>query len=81
MGRYFFHLVDGPMSAPDEEGVELDGPDSVRETALTGARSVISHDAREGVIDLTCRIEVTDAEGQVVFVLPFAEAVQVKNTS
>jgi hypothetical protein len=77
MARYFFHLRGGATPVPDDEGIELDGPDSVRRTALTGARSIISEDARAGFVDLTARIEVSDTTGRIVLVLPFTEAVRV----
>lgn|GEM_PF-3819425 len=42
------------------------------------ARALIAADARTGKIDFDQRIEVEDADGSIVHVLPLARAVVVK---
>ena len=78
MPRYFFHLIEGDHRVPDEEGATLDGPEAARRFALTGAQSIISEGAKQGLIDLDGRMEVTDGTGEPVLEVRFDEAVRFK---
>jgi hypothetical protein len=72
--RYYFHLRDRRDLLRDREGVELAGLDAVRTTALTAARDTLSHEVKDGRVDLRCAIEVEDAAGALVHRLPFINA-------
>jgi hypothetical protein len=76
MPRYYFHLCERTGSLPDHEGEEIANLDAARDIALKNARALIAADARHGVVDLTQRIEVRTAAGEVVHVLSFRDAVQ-----
>ena len=75
--RYYFHVRESGGGAVDEEGLELDGAADARSTAITGARSIIASEALAGRLMLDGSIEVDDANGARVLVLPFREAVSV----
>jgi hypothetical protein len=77
MSLFFFHLRDGTDTLIDEEGAELDSAEEARESAMMHARSIISHEALQGRINLNQRIEVLDEAGALIFSLGFADAVQV----
>ena len=70
LARYFFHLRDGSDILLDPEGIELTDIGAVRKKALEAARDTLSHDMKDGFLDLKYRIEVEDAEGSVVYSLP-----------
>ena len=71
MPRYYFHIRDGSSFRPDEEGVELAGPEDIRREAREAARA-FARDT-EGNADGQS-FEVSDASGQLVLVYPFKEA-------
>jgi hypothetical protein len=75
MAQYFFHLHNGHDVLLDSEGMELEGLEAVATQALKEARSLISHDALEGHINLHQRIEVEAPVGTVVHRLNFADAI------
>ena len=77
MARYFFHLRDGSDILLDPEGIELADIEAVRKKALEAARDTLSHDMKDGLLNLKYRIEVENAEGSVVYSLPLSEAFQV----
>ena len=77
MPRYFFHLRDGTDTLIDAEGADLGNLDEARIAAFANARNIISHDALDGRIDLTQRIEVFDEAGTFVCSVKFADAVDV----
>ena len=77
MARYFFHLRDGRDETLDQEGVEFSDMDAVREAALVGARDLIAGDAQQGVIDFRFRLEAENEAGEIVYSLPFRQAVRV----
>ena len=77
MARYFFHLRDGTDVALDEEGQELGNLEAAKAGALVAARDSLSHDIRDGVVDLRLRIDVEDDAGRVIHSLPFGDAYQV----
>ena len=77
MERYFYHINNGNGYTRDEEGQELPHDRSVREIALLSVRSLIGDELKNGTIDLTGRIEVTDADGACVLQLPFTNAVEI----
>lgn len=77
MPRYFFHLRDGVDRLLDPDGRDLPSLEAVEAVTLDEARGVISHDALEGRIKLTYRIDVEDAEGHQVHRLEFEDAVDV----
>jgi hypothetical protein len=79
MAQYFFHLHNGHDVLLDSEGMELDGLAAVTAQALKEARSLISHDALEGRINLHQFIEVESPVGAVVHRLEFGDAVEVAN--
>jgi hypothetical protein len=77
MAQYFFHLHNGHDILLDSEGMELDGLVEVVAQALKEARSLISHDALDGHINLHQRIEVEAPVGTVVHRLNFSDAVHI----
>jgi hypothetical protein len=76
MARYFFHLRDRSGRTEDQLGREIADLDDARGRAIKAARAIIRADVDGGIIDLTARIEVTDATGNIVLMCPFHEAVQ-----
>jgi len=74
---YYFHLLDGADILLDPEGLDLEGIKAVERIALKEARTLISHEALSGAIDMDQRIEVRDPSGAVVHLLEFADAVSV----
>jgi len=78
MARFFFHLRDSTGYLEDEEGEDLQDLDAVRVSARDAARSIISEESKQGLIDLRTSIEVTDEAGTTVLELPFSEAVDVR---
>ena len=76
MPRYFLHLRDGTDEILDPEGVEMPA-EAVNGAALIAARDCIAGDVKSGRLDLHCRIDVHDENGEIVHSLPFADAVEV----
>ena len=76
MARYFFHLQDRSGRTEDQLGREIADLDEARRRAIKAARAIIRADVDGGIIDLTGRIEVTDAGGESVLTVPFDEAVE-----
>ena len=74
MARYFFHLRDGSDQLLDPEGVELPDLSAVEKRALVAARDMLSDEMKAGTLDLRYRIEVEDAEGNLLHSLPLEEA-------
>ena len=74
MALYFFHLRDGNDVVLDPDGTELPDDTAIAECAMRNARDILSHDIREGRIDLRFRIDAEDEDGNVVHSLPFSEA-------
>lgn len=75
MPTYFFKAHDRFGAAPDLNGLELPDLAAVHRQAVAGARSLICDDIRQGILDLSGAIEVTDEEGETVLLLRFDEVV------
>lgn len=74
MSRYFLHVYNREIIAPDEEGIELDGVATARGQAISGIRSIIAEEALNGVIDLGGHVDIANADGETLLVVPFREA-------
>jgi hypothetical protein len=72
------HICNGTGFLEDEEGVELADEGVARDTAVRNARDVMAGDLRKGEMDLTSFIEVEDENHKLLFILTFADAVQIK---
>ena len=81
MPRYFFHVRNGIGDAEDEEGRELPSVEAARREAIKGARSIISDEVKQGLIDLRGEITVTDEDGAALIRLGFEEAVELRRES
>ena len=77
MERYFFDLSECGTTLLDEEGVVLDDLDAAHDQAVLAARDVMCGEVRFGRLCLGCSIDVRDAGGRQVLVLPFRDAVAV----
>lgn len=77
MPLYYFHLKDGVDTLIDAEGVQLDGVEAARSSALLQARDIISHEAIQGSINLAQRIDVFDEADRLVCSLQFEDAVEI----
>lgn len=74
MTRLFFHAHSNEGNARDEEGIEIDDEQAAYQVALENIRSIVAEEARRGLLDLDGRIDVADAEGKLVLLVPFVEA-------
>lgn len=77
MPRYYFHLHNG-TTARDEEGRELPDLEAARQEAISAARELMGEDLKAGLLRLGHRIEIGDADGSELLVVPFAEAVMIE---
>lgn len=77
MPRFYFHLYND-VAVRDEEGKELSSSAAAHDQALAYARDMAAVTVREGYLDLTHRIEVTDHRGNLVLDLLFENAVQIR---
>ena len=80
MSRYYLHIDNGGGYSEDTEGQELESLAAARAAAIEGVRSLLSEEARQGQLDLSGRIEITDADGNILLTVPFSEAVELKRT-
>ena len=76
MARFYLHIRNGAGYAEDLEGQDLPDLDAARDQAIEGVRSVLSDEARHGVLDLSGSIEIADGDGKVVLIVPFRDAVR-----
>ena len=76
MPRYFFNFTDGERRVPDHEGQVLPDEAAARENAVEDARYLLRHSITGMTAEGGWRVEVADERGRVLFVVPFAEAVQ-----
>lgn len=77
MARYYFNIYND-ADVLDEEGAEFSDLAAAKAHAIAGARSLMAEHLVLGrPIDLSHRIEVADASGRVLAVLPFAELVTI----
>lgn len=75
MPRYFFHTHLGGDVITDPDGIDLRDADAAWERARATALAVMSRDPANQARLMTASLVVTDAAGEVVLELPFAEAV------
>jgi hypothetical protein len=52
--------------------------DAARLAAIDGVRSVLSEEMRQGQVDLTGAIEIADGDGNILLIVHFRDAVQLK---
>jgi hypothetical protein len=76
MARYFMHVRDGADQLIDPDGIEMPAA-AVPGYTLASARDCMANDIHAGRLDLTIRIDVHDAGGNLVHSLPFGEAVEI----
>lgn len=78
MPRFFLNLDQCGLRSLDHEGFQADHLDAARTAGIQAARDIMADEVRAGRLCLDCRVEVTDADGVVVLVVPFKEAIEVK---
>lgn len=76
MPRFYFHLYNDTVSC-DDEGREFPDESAARLQALAYARDMAAVMVREGHLNLTHRIDVTDQAGTVVVTIPFRDVIQI----
>ena len=76
MPRFFFSLRCPDGSVIDPDGAEFANADEAYDAAVRTARTLVATDTDTEVDWLRCVFEVADDAGEVVFELPFSEAVQ-----
>jgi hypothetical protein len=80
MPRYYLNVRNVEVSADDEEGTDFRDLDAARAKAIASVRSILSDEVMRGKVDLRGRIEITDARGEIVLTVPYAEAVTVRDS-
>jgi len=78
MPHFYLHIRNGGGYDEDPEGQELADLDAARLAAIDGVRSVLSEEMRQGRVDLTGAIEIADGDGNVLLIVHFRDAVQLK---
>ncbi|HEX9954743.1 MAG TPA: hypothetical protein VGB48_05950 [Allosphingosinicella sp.] len=77
MTRYFMNLRDGSEELLDPDGMEFETLDELRKAVLATARDLMCGDMIAGVLDFRFRIDAEDADGVIVYTLPFKHAVNI----
>jgi hypothetical protein len=76
--QFYFHLLND-VDAPDEEGVELPDLDAARQCAERNLRFTAAETLKEkGQVVLSHRIQIEDAEGNVLDTVHVRDVVKVE---
>ena len=76
MPRFFFHFYDHRHALRDDEGIDLADEPAARISAGEVAQA-LTIDLRDEIADWSAwRVEVVDARGRTVIILPFAEVLE-----
>ena len=78
MPRFYLHVCNGNGFVEDEEGSDLPDASAAREKAIAGARDIMAAEIQLGELDLGSFIEVEDENGNYLFTVTFADAIDVK---
>jgi hypothetical protein len=78
MPIYFLDIRNNELLAKDPEGHELPDLEAARREAIASIRSILSHEIAGGTLDLRGEIRIADEQGDVVRVVPYAEALEIK---
>ena len=78
MPVYFFHVRHGDQLGVDAAGLELPDTAAVRRRAVELAREIMSDAVLAGELSLDSSIEVTNQAGDLVLVLPFSDAADIR---
>jgi hypothetical protein len=74
MPHYFFQVCNGQGLTPDDEGIDLQDEAAAKRMAMDSIRSIISEEARKGVIDLDGYIDVKNEGAETLTRIAFPEA-------
>jgi hypothetical protein len=74
MARFYLHINNGGGYSEDPEGQELPDLAEAHRQAIDGVRSLLSEEARHGQLDLSGSIEIADGDGNILMIVPFREA-------
>ena len=74
MARYYIQLRDSTEETLDPEGTEHPTLDALTTFVLMSVRDLISADVRNGLVDFRFRVDAEDANGMIVYSLPFKHA-------
>jgi hypothetical protein len=78
MPLFYLHLRDGTDEILDPDGVQYANNEALKKAVLAGVRDIMAGDIKTGgVLDLRYRIDAENAEGKIVYSLPFAHAVNI----
>jgi len=66
MSRYFFHIRDGLILIPDEEGIECRTMQAVEEEARASARDLAETALRNRSAGITASIQIEDDRGNKI---------------
>jgi len=78
MAQYFFDVINSFGLVEDLEGQELRDISAARLVAIEAVRSIIRDDVTVGLVDLVGRVEVRDADRQLLVAIPFSDAVELR---
>lgn len=76
MALYYFHFSDGQTLCRDDCGVECASAEDAYLQAFTTTQEMWSELLVERKDPSKCAFEITDAAGELLFQLPFAEAIE-----
>ena len=76
MPHFYLHIRDGDVLIEDPDGSDLPDLDAARAEALAGARDILASRLRAGEVVDGQRIEITDATGGVLAVVPLKDAIR-----
>jgi hypothetical protein len=75
MTQYFFHIRDGDILIEDPDGEEYQSVEAARSGAILSARDLLAARLKSGEILDGQTIEITTADGHVVAIVPFKDAI------
>lgn len=78
MPRFFFDVSNGQGFTPDDEGVDLQDQAAALHMATDSIRSIISEEARKGVLDLDGYVEVRNGNAESLARIAFPDAFTVR---
>jgi hypothetical protein len=71
------HLRNGIDECLDPEGKEFEGLQSLRRAVMFTVRDLMAGDVRTGTIDFRFRIDAENETGNIVYSLPFNQALSI----